>query len=260
VISVFPQGAMTSKLRRMNTHCRFDTADVMEFLESIKTGSVDAVITDPPYSSGATSSYGRSLPPEKKYVQSGQKKRWPTFPGDTMDQRSWTRWSERWLREALRVSKDDGHLLCFADWRQIGACTDAIQSAGWLWKGVVVWDKTRCARPPHTGAFRIQAEYIIWAVKKVASKDRGGPWDGVYSFPVERGNAKQHLTGKPLDLLRQLVRVCPVGGLVVDPFSGSGTTGVAAIERGCRFAGCEITAHYSEIAKHRIQQAIQSTS
>ena len=73
---------------------------------------------------------------------------------------------------------------------------------------------------------------------------------------VRRGN--HHPTVKPTDLMRYLCRlVTPPGGTVLDPFMGSGSTGKAAMLEGFRFIGIEREAEYVEIAKARIQAAIQ---
>lgn len=72
----------------------------------------------------------------------------------------------------------------------------------------------------------------------------------------ERGEGNTHPTVKPLSLMRYLIRlVTRKGGLVLDPFMGSGTTGVAAVEEGMRFVGIERDEHYMEIAKRRIMEA-----
>lgn len=72
----------------------------------------------------------------------------------------------------------------------------------------------------------------------------------------ERGEGNVHPTVKPIALMRWLVRlVTRNGGLVLDPFMGSGTTGVAAVEEGMRFVGIERDEHYMEIAKRRIAGA-----
>lgn len=72
----------------------------------------------------------------------------------------------------------------------------------------------------------------------------------------DRGAENSHPTVKPTDLMRYLCRlVTPPGGLVLDPFMGSGSTGKAAILEGFRFVGCEMQAEYVEIARARIQQA-----
>lgn len=73
---------------------------------------------------------------------------------------------------------------------------------------------------------------------------------------AERGDGNHHPTVKPVDLMRWLVRlVTPPKGTVLDPFLGSGTTGIAAHEEGCRFIGIEREAEYVEIARRRIEAA-----
>ena len=65
-----------------------------------------------------------------------------------------------------------------------------------------------------------------------------------------------HPTVKPTDLMRYLCRmVTPTGGIVLDPFTGSGSTGRGAVLEGFRFIGCEMDADYIEIAKARILAA-----
>ncbi|MDD0864486.1 site-specific DNA-methyltransferase, partial [Xylella fastidiosa subsp. multiplex] len=61
-----------------------------------------------------------------------------------------------------RVTRPGGVLLVFTDWRMLPTLTDAVQSAGWAWQGIVVWDKTPACRP-QLGRFRSQAEFIVWA-------------------------------------------------------------------------------------------------
>jgi len=72
----------------------------------------------------------------------------------------------------------------------------------------------------------------------------------------ERGEDNDHPTVKPVALMRYLVRlVTPPGGVVLDPFMGSGTTGIAAKLEGFDFIGCEMSADYIEISKRRIDNA-----
>lgn len=72
----------------------------------------------------------------------------------------------------------------------------------------------------------------------------------------ERGEGNDHLTVKPIALMRWLVRlVTRNGGVVLDPFMGSGTTGIAALAEGCRFIGIEKDHHYFDIAKARVTGA-----
>jgi hypothetical protein len=72
-----------------------------------------------------------------------------------------------------------------------------------------------------------------------------------------QGRANIHPTVKPVDLMRYLLRlVTPPGGLTIDPYAGSGTTGVAAVHEGFRFAGCELETPHALIAVTRIAQAV----
>ena len=74
----------------------------------------------------------------------------------------------------------------------------------------------------------------------------------------DRGEGNTHPTVKPTDLMRYLCRlVTPPGGLVLDPFMGSGSTGKAAMREGLRFIGCEMSPEYLEIARARIESAIK---
>lgn len=129
--------------------------------------------------------------------------------------------------------------------------TDAVQVAGWTWQGIVVWDKTQGCRPQR-GRFRSQAEFVVWASR--------GPLDarahpvvlpGV--FPVHPSpSEKQHQVGKPEALMDALVQIAMPGGIVLDPFMGSATTGVAALRSGRRFVGVEMSAGYFDLAAQRL--------
>jgi site-specific DNA-methyltransferase (adenine-specific) len=66
---------------------------------------------------------------------------------------------------------------------------------------------------------------------------------------------REHLTQKPIDVMRGLVKICPEGGTILDPFMGSGTTGVAAMLEGRKFVGVEMVEHYQRIAERRIREA-----
>lgn len=85
-----------------------------------------------------------------------------------------------WLQEARRILRPGARVMVFTDWRQLPLTTDALQCAGFLWRGVIAWDKGGAARAPHTGYFRHQCEYIVWG--SLGPLDRaagqGGPFPG----------------------------------------------------------------------------------
>jgi site-specific DNA-methyltransferase (adenine-specific) len=74
-----------------------------------------------------------------------------------------------------------------------------------------------------------------------------------YHVESIRQKDKHHVTGKPTELMRSIVRVCPPGGVILDPFAGSGTTGVAALMEGRDFLGAELDGVNCEIARCRME-------
>ncbi|MCL2462487.1 MAG: hypothetical protein FWF44_07470, partial [Defluviitaleaceae bacterium] len=148
-------------------------ADSLSKLKAFPDGVFGGVITDPPYSSGAFSISSKQADTSKKYSSIKSDNKNVSFMGDGKDQRSWTRWMAEILSEAYRASKDGAAICAFTDWRQLPAMTDALQWAGWHWRGVVVWNKTNSR--PQKGRFRQDAEFVVWGSKGNLPVDRAVP-------------------------------------------------------------------------------------
>jgi site-specific DNA-methyltransferase (adenine-specific) len=102
------------------------------------------------------------------------------------------------------------------------------------------------------GRYSNACEYVVWGSSGPMGTGEGKPSvPGFYqaSSPRER----EHQTQKPIEVMRHLIRLVPVNGVVLDPFAGSGTTGVAALIEGRTFIGSEMTEHYAEVAKNRLR-------
>ncbi len=227
--------------------------DTMRLLPDLAPGSFDAIITDPPYCSGGTTAGERRRAPEDKYSQNGELRGRPSFGGDLKDQRSFTWWCMSWLAQCRAALKDGGYCMVFIDWRQLPALTDAFQAADLTWRGIVAWDKGNASRAPHKGYMRHQCEYIVWGTRgPCPAAVHDGPFPGCYQVPVVRSD-KFHLTGKPTELLRRLVRIVPPGGRILDPFAGSGTTLIAAAEEGRQAVGFEREQSYCDITVERLK-------
>ena len=100
--------------------------NALTILPCLPFESVDAVITDPPYCSGAVTLSGKQADPVVKYQKTGTKKGYPSMLGDAKDQRSFTWWMTQWLCECWRIARDGAPLLVFTDWRQLPSVTDAV--------------------------------------------------------------------------------------------------------------------------------------
>ncbi|MGC6061336.1 DNA-methyltransferase [Enterobacter kobei] len=225
--------------------------DVLDVLPRLTSG-FDALITDPPYSSGGLHKGDRAMPPSEKYANRAY---YADFSGDSRDQRSWAFWSTRWMSMAARLLRPGAYCMVFTDWRQLPTLTDVLQTGGILWRGVVVWDKTQSSRAPHTGYFRHQAEYIVWgSIGRLAKCPHGGPFPGVITERVNP-TEKQHMTAKPVRLMDRLIAPLADDAHVLDPFMGSGTTALPVLARGGSFTGIELTNEYFDIACARIEQA-----
>jgi site-specific DNA-methyltransferase (adenine-specific) len=228
--------------------------DALELLPTFPNASFDAIVTDPPYCSGGLTASERGRPASVKYVQTRQKTTWPDFESESMDQNAWAEWTYRWLKECKRVAKDGAPIVIFIDWRQLPLLTTLLQWAGWRWLGIAVWDKTEACRP-QMGRFAAQAEFIVWGAKgKLPAKRHIGTLPGVFRHRVEVPGKKLHMTGKPLALMEDLLRVVEPYGTVLDPFAGSGTTLLAASNRNLGYVGIEASFSYYEIAKVRLMK------
>lgn len=262
-------------------------ADALAALAAMPTGSVDAIVSDPPYSSGGLTRSDRTVSTNAKYSLTGVAKEYPDFLGDNKDQRAYALWSALWFAECFRIVRPGGLLLVFTDWRQLPTVSDAIQCGGWVWRGIVPWDKTEAVRPQKV-FFRAQCEYILTGTKRrpfwrallawlfghtdaasarceyILTASAGGlgmeqerPKDapclpGFFRQAV-LSQQKKHLTGKPFPLMQEILRVLPPGSTVLDPFAGSGTTLLAARSLNLRSIGVEQSPAYAQMILEELQ-------
>lgn len=232
--------------------------DCLELMKDIPDGSVDMVLADPPYSSGGLFAGDRKASTRQKYTNSAYNgaARFQNFSGDNMDQRSFTEFMRMVLNKCRQKSKAESVCAVFVDWRNIAAMIDAVQCAGWVYRGIVVWDKGNCRPIPNR--FRNDCEYIVWGTngpRKTEYKKGVFIGPGCYHIKSVSTGTKTHQTEKPVELLEKLLAICPDSGTVCDPFMGSGSTGVACVNTGRNFIGMELDPGYFETATRRIQEA-----
>lgn len=229
--------------------------DALPLLRTLPTSSVSATVTDPPYNSGGMTATQRTSDTARgKYVSGDAQHQLPDFDGDTRDQRSYTLWLTLILTECYRITARGGPLLVFTDFRQLPATSDALQAAGWTWRGIVPWHKP--ISRPSKGGFNRACEYILWATKGPVDATRNPVYlPGLYSASQPRGKNRHHITQKPDDLMTELVKICAPQGTVLDPFTGSGSTGVAALASGRSFVGIEQSPRIAATAHTRLTTA-----
>ncbi len=200
--------------------------DCLELMRDLETGSVDAVITDPPY--------GINYNPKRRrgaasiaYARGEFDRNWDGIEGD-------------------KKPFDPSPLLSFPKAILFGAnyYADKLPPSG----GWVFWDKKKCK------GFISSAGELIWTNASNRVLKFEYMWDG-FRREGEVGE-HYHPTQKPLALMEYLIReFTKEGDTVLDPFMGSGTTGVACAKLGRNFIGMEINPDYYAIAQRRIAEA-----
>ena len=217
-----------------------DTLDVLREMEA----PVDAVVTDPPYASGSRLEAAKS--------SSGAMLRAGRFADRPIELDQMTTTGFVWLMRAVGQAcrpllPDGGSFLSFIDWRQWPNLVGAIETCNYRVQGMVVWDKGSMGLG---NGFRAQHELVCHASKGVPTVyDKG--CGNVLSTP--RVDPVLHPSPKPVDLLTRLIEVVtPPGGIVLDPFMGSGSTLVAARNCGRRAIGVELEERYCQTAAERL--------
>ncbi len=219
--------------------------DCLEILPML--GEVDSVVTDPPYSSGARRDADKQV--RGAMLRSMEDEDW--FSHDTM-----TGWGFSWFMRGIFIAMrghltPGAHVYVFIDWRQTPNVYGLLESCGYRVNHCLVWAKTHFGM----GAYwRNQHENIVFASlgQPVDMADRGMGSVLIYSgvSPLTR----QHPTEKPIELIKAVIEATQAL-IILDPFMGSGTTGVACANLGRKFIGIEIEERYFQIACERIQKA-----
>ena len=243
------------------TFQRLLQGDCLEVLKEIPDASVDMVLCDPPYSSGGLFAGDRKQSTNVKYFDTdfNGSAKLPNFSGDNMDQRSFTEFMRMVLSKCRTKTREGGVCCVFIDWRNLPAMTDALQTAGWVYRGIVVWNKGNSRPTP--GRFRNDCEYVVWGTNgpKKAEFTKGAfVAGGCYNIKSVNAKDRHHQTQKPVELLEKLIGISPEGGTVLDPFMGSGSTGVACLHTGRNFVGIELDATYYAIAKEWIAKEAEN--
>jgi DNA modification methylase len=237
----------------MSERYRLIQGDCLEVLKTLPDASVDAVITDPPYCAGGISEAQRTRAAGQG-LRSENISRFGWFVGDNMGSAGLVFLLRSLAFESVRVVKPAGSFVVFCDWRMLSSVQPAIESAGLRFQNLVVWDKG------HFGlgqGFRAQHELILhFTMGAPAYHDKGT--GNVLTCRRVPGADREHQTQKPVELLRRLVRVvCPPSGVVLDPFCGSGSTGVAALAEGREFIGIERDEAHCETSRQRLSNSAE---
>lgn len=224
--------------------------DCVEAMSKIPDGSVDLVVTSPPYnlknSTGNGMKDGRGGKWSKAALLNGY-----SHHRDNMPHSEYVVWQRKCLTEAMRLLKEDGAIFYNHKWRvQAGLLQDRSDIvAGFPVRQIIIWQRA--------GGINFNAGYflptyeVIYLIAKPGFKlaPKANAHGDVWRFGQDLNNS--HPAPFPLDLILQIISSTKAN-IVLDPFMGSGTTGLAAKILGRNYIGIEISPEYCKLAEDRI--------
>ncbi len=223
----------------MKAHYSLSKGDAVEWLETLASGSVNLVITDPPYESlekyraiGTTTRLKHSKASSNDWFSIFPNSRFPEL-----------------FAEVYRVLAKDSHFYMHCDAETLLVAVPLAELAGFKFWKPLVWDKKTIGMGYH---YRSRYEFILFFEKgKRRLADLGTP-DIIEQPRVRNG----YPTEKPVGVADVLVRQSSLpGDLVIDPFSGSGSVGVASLRLGRLFKGNDVSDEALALADQRLRDA-----
>lgn len=204
---------------------RIVQGDATVTLRSIGSATVDLILTDPPYLVGYRDRSGRTIRNDRNADA--------VLPA---------------YAELYRVLKTDRYCLTFAGWNHIAEFSAAWVEAGFRVVGQIVWTKRYASSVGHTASHHESA----WLLAKGWPERPANPISNIQPWTYSGNRA--HPTEKAVEILRPLIEsFSRPGDLVIDPFSGSGSTAVAAALSGRRYLGIELEGRYCATARRRLE-------
>lgn len=239
--------------------------DSFKILTKMEPESVDMIFADPPYflsNDGITCQGGKMV--------SVNKGSWDKLSESGTGVEEKHKFNRKWIKLCKKVLKPNGTIWISGTLHNIYSIGMALEQESFKIINNITWQKTN--PPPNLACrcFTHSTETILWA-KKNDKKSRhffnyqkmkemnGGKqmkdvWTGALTKPSEKTEGK-HPTQKPEYLLEKIVMASTEEGQVIlDPFCGSGTTGVEAVRFGRKFIGIDVSEEYLEISKRRLEK------
>lgn len=216
----------------------------------IENGSIDLIVTDPPM---FLSHYEEIDLPERAAMRI-DKGPWDHTENPTEEFR-------KWAEDFHRVLRDGGSLYVFVNDHYISHLRDALEEAGLTIRTLITWHKTNPAPQVRKHTYCISTEHIWFATKGSGHTFNWLGQNEMHNFievPIVAGAGRLHPTQKPVPILKKWIRISSnPGDIVLDPFAGSGSTGVAALELGRDFVLVEKEEKYVDVIRERLIYATE---
>lgn len=231
---------------------RMTCGDAVEVMKGIPDGAVDLVVTSPPYnlknSTGNGMKDGRGGKWANAALQNGY-----THHDDCMPHEEYVQWQRDCLTQMMRIIPEDGAIFYNHKWRvQAGLLQDRQDIVGGFpVRQIIIW-KRKGGLNFNAGYFLPTYEVIYLIAKpKFKLAPQANAHGDIWEFMQEMNN--EHPAAFPVSLINRIVS-STTSKIILDPFMGSGTTAVSAINFGRSFIGIDISPEYCEMARNRVKQ------
>ena len=231
---------------------QYENKSCFDFLPSIESKSIDLILIDPPYEISRETNF-----------QNGELTGTDTDRFRiSMDFGDWDKNFtnlEEVFKQGYRILKDGGTMICFYDLWKIETIKRYYENNKFKQIRFIEWLKTNPVPINSKINYLSNArEIAVLGIKKSKPTFNSSYDNGLYQYPICHDKGRVHPTQKPLELIKELIlKHSNEGDIVLDCFSGSGTTGVAAIQTNRQFIGCEINPEYYEQSKKRIETILK---
>ena len=223
-------------------------SDMLQELRQLSDNSIDCLVTDPPYkivSGGCTKPLGGVLGSVTSGILNRNINNVKT--GSLFDYNSLS--FAEWMPEVYRVLKPKSHAYIFISGRRLNELTNEALKTGFIWQNLLVWKKQNVT--PNKW-YMNQCEFILMLRKGGAKPINNMGSTTCLEFLNPTGN-KTHPTEKPVDLLKHLIlNSTKENETVLDPFMGTGNTGIACIDTNRNFIGFEIDTKFFKFAENKL--------
>lgn len=229
---------------------QFICGDTLDVMKTLPDSSIDLIITSPPYNLKNSSGNGMKNGSGGKWQNARLINGYATY-NDCMPYDKYVNWQRKCLSEMLRLLRDDGAIFYNHKWRvQNGLLQDRHDIIeGFPVRQIIIW-RRKGGINFNKGYFLPTYEVIYLIAKpKFILAPKANSYGDMWEFMQEMNNS--HPAPFPVDLIERII-ASTNATIVLDPFMGSGTTAVAAINQNRDFIGIDISAEYCEMARRRL--------
>jgi len=235
---------------------------VME--KMVKEGKkFNAIITDPPYAISRKTNFATMKEPDEDASEK-EKELYKKYGKHHNDFGDWDKNEidfEKFLKLSYDLLEDNGTLFMFYDIWKIQNISDAAAKLKFKQPRFGMWLKTNPVPINSKINYLTNAKEIFLTFVKKSKPTFNSQYDNaIYSYPICGGKERtKHTTQKPLALMNEIIlKHTNEGDIILDPFMGSGTTGVACVTNSREFYGIELNKEYYEIASARLNDIIET--